>query len=156
MDMITWAKNELALAGYSESDTEEGPNKWLRENTLELLKVFCEQGHIGFSAPYVVGQFSRLASWRPLTPLTGADDEWGTDTAPDQNNRFTEVFIDDDGQAFWTRGIVFWRWVEDEETEGRYKSFFTNIKSRVYIEFPFTVPDEPEYREFIEEAISIK
>ena len=145
--MVKWAKRELDLAGYQE-DQEEGPNTWLREGTIELLDTFAKQGHSGMSAPFAVQMFSRLASWKPLTPLTGEEDEW----EQNQNTRFSEVFRDDDGQAYWISGIVFWEWVTDEHiNDGKpFKSYFTSKGSRVNIEFPWMPPDEPEYREWKE------
>ena len=150
-NMETWAERELELAGYKADDAKEGPNKWLREGTLELLKVFGKQGHSGSSAPFAVDQFSRLASWKPLAPLTGDDDEWGTDASPTQNNRFSKVFKDDDGSAYWVDGIVFWEWWTHPETGEKSKAYFTSRGSRVEITFPFTVPDEPEYREKVKD-----
>jgi hypothetical protein len=146
MAILTWAERELELAGHKADDTEDGPNKWMREGTLELLRVFCAQGHSGGSAPYAVDLFQRLASWKPLTQLTGEESEWGTEASPDQNNRFSAVFRDTDGNAHWSGGIVFWEWYEGEDGE-RHKSYFTTKGSSVPIEFPFTVPDKPEYRE---------
>jgi len=114
---------------------------------LKLLEVFSEEGHSGSSAPYAVHMFSRLASWKPLTPLTGEDDEWNeVGTGAWQNNRASNVFKDETG-AYWSDGIVFWEWYEDQETGKKYKSHFQCRDSRVPITFPFTMPDEPEYRE---------
>jgi hypothetical protein len=59
--MLTWAEDELCLAGYDVNDPEDGPNRWLAEGTLELLKVFAEQGHSGSSAPFAVALFEKLA-----------------------------------------------------------------------------------------------
>jgi hypothetical protein len=42
-NMLKWAENELRLAGYNPNDEEDGPNKWLAEGTLELLKVFSPE-----------------------------------------------------------------------------------------------------------------
>ncbi len=44
MARMEWAEQELKLAGYDINDPEDGPNRWLAEGTLELLKVFSEQG----------------------------------------------------------------------------------------------------------------
>jgi len=54
MAMMEWAEQELKLVGYDINDPEDGPDRWLAEGTLELLKVFSEQGHSGMSAPYAV------------------------------------------------------------------------------------------------------
>lgn len=108
-NMLKWAEEELRYAGYDVNDPEDGPNRWLAEGTLELLKVFAEQGHSGMSAPYAVALFEKLAMWKPITPLTGEDDEWmevGEGTW--QNRRTPEVFKGEDGQAYWMDGRVFW------------------------------------------------
>lgn len=148
MAIVNWAENELELAGYRADDKEEGPNKWLREGVLDLLRVFADQGHSGSSAPYAVGIFERLASWKPLTPLTGHDDEWNeVGEGVYQSKRASNVFKDSDGNAYQIDGIVFWEWFEDEETGERHKSYFTCSDSRVPVTFPYTVPDKPEYQE---------
>ena len=144
--MTDWAKRELDLAGYGE-DQEEGPNTWLRENVLELLEVFSGQGHSGSSAPFAIELFYNLARWKPLTPLTGEDDEWiEVGDGVFQNRRASSVFKEN-GQARWIDGIVFWEWFQDEETGEQFKSYFTSRDSSVPISFPFAMPDKPEYRE---------
>lgn len=147
-NMLKWAKAELKLAGYDVNDPEDGPNRWLAEWTLELLKVFSEQGHSGMSAPYGVALFEKLALWKPIAPLTGKDDEWnevGSDLW--QNKRCPSVFKGADGQAFWADGRVFWEWYSalDIDDGKPYKSHYTSSGSRVNIEFPWTQPDSPEY-----------
>lgn len=147
-NMLKWAENELLLAGYNKDDQEDGPNKWLAEGTLELLKVFSDQGHSGMSAPYAVALFEKLASWKPITPLTGADDEWqdvGEETW--QNTRNYSVFKGNDGQAYWTEGRIFWEWFSSPDIDdGKpYKTYFTARGSRMNIEFPWTQPDKPEF-----------
>jgi hypothetical protein len=152
--MLEWAKQELDLAGYPE-DSDEEMDVWMRNDVLKLLEVFTEQGHSGMSAPFAIAMFNRLASWKPLTPLTGADDEWnevGDDTW--QNRRDSEVFKKADGQAYWMNGIVWYRWVKDNPEDINaepYQSYFTNRESRVNITFPWTRPEKPEYREWKED-----
>jgi hypothetical protein len=146
--MLEWATEELKLAGYDIDDPEDGPNRWLAEGTLELLKVFADQGHSGFSASYAIALFEKLASWKPLTPLTGEDDEWNeVGTNVWHNRRNPSVFKKEDGQAYWMDGRVFWEWFSHPEIDdGKpYKSHYTSRDSRVYITFPWTQPDKPEY-----------
>ena len=148
MSMLEWAEQELRYAGYDINDPEDGPNKWLAEGTLELLKVFTEQGHSGSSAPYAVALFEKLAMWKPIAPLTGEDDEWndvGEDTW--QNRRNSAVFKKEDGQAYWIEGRVFWKWATHPEIDdGKpFKSYYTSRDSRVNITFPWTQPDQREY-----------
>lgn len=147
-NMLKWAEEELRYAGYDINDPEDGPNRWLAEGTLELLKVFSEQGHSGMSAPYAVALFEKLASWKPIAPLTGEDDEWmevGTDVW--QNKRMPNIFKGEDGQAYWMDGRVFWEWYSapDIDDGKPFKSHYTSRESRVFIEFPWTQPDKPEY-----------
>jgi len=67
------ALREFKAVGYDLNDKDEGPDKWIMENVLELLEVFGEQGHSGFSAPICISMFRQLAMFEPLGPLTGAD-----------------------------------------------------------------------------------
>ena len=148
MNMQSWAERELEAAGYRADDQEDGPNKWMREGTLELLEVFGKQGHSGASAPIAVNLFQRLASWKPLGPLSGEDHEWNEVSGGTfQNNRASNVFKDSDGSAYQIDGIVFWEWCTDEETGEKRKSYFTFGDSRVPVTFPYVVPEKPEYRE---------
>lgn len=150
MNMIDWAKHELTLAGYGENLPDDNMNKWMRDATLKLLEAFCDEGHSGGSAPFAISLFQRLASWKPISPLTGADDEWNkVGTGVWQNRRASNIFKDETG-AYWIDGIVFWEWYTDPDTGKKHKSYFTSRDSRVPITFPFMMPDEPEYRERME------
>jgi len=147
-NMLKWATDELRLAGYDVNDPEDGPNRWLAQGTLELLKVFAEQGHSGSSAPYAVALFEKLAMWKPIAPLTGEDDEWnGVGSNTWQNRRNSSVFKDVEGNAYWIEGRVFWEWVSYPDIDNckPYKTHFTSRDSRVNITFPWTQPDSPEY-----------
>lgn len=147
-NMLIWAEQELRYAGYDINDPEDGPKRWLAEGTLELLKVFADQGHSGMSAPFAVALFEKLAMWKPIAPLTGKDDEWNdVGEGTWQNRRNSAVFKKEDGQAYWMDGRVFWEWYSSHEhDDGKpFKSYYTSSGSRVNIEFPWTQPDKPEY-----------
>ena len=151
MSMMEWAKRELDLAGFKESDDPDVVNNWMRNDVLKLLEMFVEQGHSGFSANYAIKLFQTLASWKPLSPLTGEPDEW-TEVSADvwQNKRASNVFKGEDGRAYWSDGVVFWEWHSSPDIDdGKpYKSYFTSRDSRVFIDsFPWTMPEKPEYRE---------
>jgi len=129
-----YALRELRAAGYPPpEEIEEGPNKWIQENILELIRVFAKQGHSGLSAPYCIAMFEKLALHKPLGPLTGAPEEWTVldydDDMKAQNKRCTHVFRRKDGSAYDSQGRVF------REPNG---SCYTNAKSRVEITFPYT------------------
>lgn len=135
--MIDWAKNELELL---EKQCTEGDGlemqKLMSEDIMELITKFVYQGHTGTTAAYAIGIFSRLASWRPLTALTGEDDEWNEiRDGFYQNRRYSAVFKED-GRAYNTEGRIF--------SDNGGESFFGTDLSRRYIEFPYTVPKEPE------------
>ena len=138
MSLLAHAESELEMAGYRADDLEDGPNKWMRANVLDLLRLFAEQGHSGHSAPYCIDLFDRLARYQPLGPLTGADEEWNDvsemSTEPMwQNNRCSRVFKGTDGRAYDIEGKVF------RDPDG---ACFTNFESRIYVTFPYTPTTE--------------
>ena len=127
---------ELKVAGYIplDQEQEDGPNKWIQENVLELIRVFAKQGHSGFSASYCISVFSTLAKFEPLGPILGTDDEWNeVGDGVWQNNRCSHIFKDPDGRAYDINGRIF------REPNG---GCYTNSDSRVYIEFPYTPKSE--------------
>ena len=146
---VRHAKREFLALGYKPiAECEEGPDKWVQQNVLELLGVFAEQGHSGFSAPWVISMFSKLANHEPLCPLTGEDHEWndtteyGSSLTSFQNLRCSRVFKDGDGRAYDIYGIVF-EHAPGTKNEG---SCFTGTfsvdgikySSRVDVVFPYT------------------
>ena len=135
-NLIKHAEEEFKRAGYIplHEEQEDGPNAWIQENVIELLKVFSEQGHSGFSAPYCINLFAKLAKFELLTPLTGEDDEWNDvtshvmDQTPTwQNKRCHSVFKTEEG-AYDIDGIVF------RQPNG---CCYTTAKSRVPVTFPY-------------------
>lgn len=132
MSLKEHAEREFAALGWNFS--EEGPEKWMRENALELIDVFSKQGHSGSSAPHLVGIFEKLARYEPLGPITGVADEWSeVGEGMWQNLRCSHVFKDSDGRAYDIEGKIF------RSPNG---SCYTNRESRVYIEFPYTPKHE--------------
>lgn len=131
--MIEWAKNELKRIQHDADGWQDRVDR----DVLEILQVFCNQGHSNFSAPYVMSIVQRLSQFKPLTPLTGEDDEWNeVGSGVYQNKRCSTVFKEADGKAYNSEGKIF--------TDDGGVTWFTNINSRIYIEFPYEVPDKPE------------
>ena len=91
----------------------------------------------------------RVVDFKPLSPLTGEDDEWNEVAGGIfQNNRYGSIFKRD-GKAHWNDGVVvcypsvtFCSWVGLE----------CNKASCPQVEFPFTVPDEPTRIYYIDEC----
>lgn len=140
METKEYGRKELERIGYFK-EGDDPYNDAVANAILELLEVFDKQGHSGFSAPYVIGKFERLAMFKPITPLTGEDDEWDEVPVPGsihfQNKRYSAVFKDKrDSRAYNIKGKIF--------SDDGGKTWFTNKDSKVYIDFPYTVPDHPE------------
>lgn len=128
MSLLDFAKNELNLAGVGSPEADYGGA--LNGAVLELIEVFCEQGHSGGSAPMVRSMFNKLADWKPLTPLTGADTEWNeVGTGVYQNNRCSSVFKNPELGAYDIDAFVL-----TDEDGCRYTSF----ASREPVTFPYT------------------
>lgn len=76
-DLMNFAKSEMKLAGIS---------KTTQKQVMEMMEAFAEEGHSGASAHYTLAAmrprtnveriFKKLASFTPLTPLTGKPSEW--------------------------------------------------------------------------------
>ena len=132
--LAKFAKEELERIGMYPG--EGGYNGSVATAIYDLIKLFSEQDHTGFTASYTIGAFYKLAMWRPLAPLTGKDDEWndiGHGTY--QNKRYSGVFKDATG-AYDIHGKIFSR-------DGG-KTWFEDTNSWVDITFPYIVPNEPE------------
>lgn len=150
MSMLDYAKKELDIIGMTD-DSEDEMNRMMRKHILHMVNEFAEEGHSGFSAGYALNILKSLLAFKPLAPLTGADDEWNeVGDGLWQNRRASDVFKDENG-AYWSGGLVFWEWYTDKQTGEKFKSYFTSRESRVRIEsFPWTMPDKSEYKEWIE------
>lgn len=88
MSLVEYAKGELNRVDL-EYDGEVG------KAALAIVELFSTQGHSGGSAAITISVVERLLRFRPLTPLSGEDDEW-TEVGPQlwQNKRSPSVFKD--------------------------------------------------------------
>lgn len=111
---------------------DDGPNRWMAEHMVRMLRLFATEGHSGSSAPFAVAVFKELAMFQPWGPLTGVEDEWGEPYEPggtQQNKRCGHVFRDADGTAYDSQGRIF------REPSG---ACYTSFGSRVLVTFPYT------------------
>lgn len=134
MGLKEHAEAELKKLGEDEIQIK------INEQILEIIDVFGNQGHTGFTANYAINILSRLLRYLPLQPLTGEDDEWvEVGEGIEQNKRFGEVFRTnhDNKTAYWSCGRIF------SNDDG--KSWYSNKDSHVNIDFPYNVPDKPEF-----------
>lgn len=96
-ELVKFAKAELRAAGLFDSDAEYGGE--IAPCVVAMMETFTAYGHSGGSAGQTLALFTKLATHKPLTPLTGEDDEWADpmgDGQTLQNKRCSTVFKDDD------------------------------------------------------------
>lgn len=146
--LVYHAKAELDAIGMTE-DSEDEMNRMMRKHLLHMVTEFAKEGHSGFSASYAINALNKLFDFKPLSPLSGKDEEW-TEVSENlwQNKRCGSVFKGEDGVAYNIDGRVFYEWYTDDETNEKYKSYFSNYYSRTKVEFPYVVPDKPTYVEW--------
>lgn len=137
-NLVKHAERELALA-IPHDDEYDG---MIREAVLTIVRAFAEQGHSGMSAAITTAMIDKLLRFEPLTPLTGAEDEWVVldyaDHIRAQNKRCGRVFQRADGTAYDVEGKVF------EDLDG---SRWTNGDSHTEVTFPYTPKTEVVLRD---------
>lgn len=140
MSVVEFAKSEMNRMWLEADEIQD----MVKSNVIELLEVFEKQGHSGFSAPYVLNVFNKLAMFKPIVQLTGEDSEWAdVGNGMYQNNRCPAVFKDGkDGDAYWLDGNIF------RDQNG---CTFTNEHSRVKVVFPWVMPESKIIDVFIKE-----
>jgi hypothetical protein len=150
-NLMDHAWSEFRAAGWCDhkNNFHDEMQESMCKHVLDLLIVFSQEGHSGSTAPYAINLFSTLAKYKPIAPLTGEECEW-VDVAEYngspmwQNKRCSSVFKDETG-TYDIDGRVFWEWYKDDKTGEIHKTYFTSKGSRVYITFPYTKPERPEY-----------
>lgn len=100
--LVAHAEYELKRAGLFEKDSDyDGA---IGDDTLELIRVFAQQGHSGGSASRVRELFQLLANYKALVALTSAPDEWraveGFEKPTLQSTRQSSCFSQDGGRTF--------------------------------------------------------
>ena len=143
MSLTSYAESELARIPHD----EDGMQDLIDKNVLEILKIFGEQGHSGFSAGYTISVLERLLRFKPLTPLTGEEDEWNDISHGTlQNKRCSSVFKNSDGTCHDIDGII----VSDDGGI----TWFHSSRFRKEVTFPYAAPTHPEkvYIEYTEDV----
>lgn len=145
MNIIEFSENELNLLLKNCKDADAVQvQKEINSNIMEIVKLFAQQKYSGFSAGYVLNIIERLLKYKPLTPLTGEDDEWEEVSISDtqkvlQNKRCPQVFK----EINETNGVVY-------DSEGKMFSsdnghtWWHTSESRVNVTLPYSVPQSPE------------
>ncbi|MCK4518395.1 hypothetical protein KAT92_06465 [Candidatus Babeliales bacterium] len=125
---------ELRIAGMFDKDSDYDGD--IGKSVQQLLKVFRDQGHSGFSAARTAEIFATLVDGKVLTPLKGTPNEWvdvsdecGKDTF--QNKRCGTIFAKtkDGNDAYDINYFIF---------VGKNGVTFTRSdKSSIPISFPY-------------------
>lgn len=110
-ELVKFAKAELRAAGMFDADADF--NGDVAACVVAMMETFTAYGHSGGSAYLTLQAFAKLADHKPLTPLTGEDDEWidrtelNSGTPMWQNKRCSSVFKDkDDAWIIIDKGVV--------------------------------------------------
>lgn len=137
--LLEYARRELELWGAFDNDNLYG--NMVGKAVMELIEVFAGQGHSGTSAAIALRLFSRVADWKPLTPIADDPDQWrdigaeyGTPGIM-QHKRCGTVFKAPNQRPYNGEAVVF------RTADG---VTFTSQDSAREITFPYAVPDSPE------------
>lgn len=130
-NIVSYAEDELRRAGWADEDAFYGD--LMLKAVMRQARLFAIEGHSGMSAGIAMNLAKEVCMFKPLTPLTGDDDEWTLldygDGTKWQNKRASHVFKDADGNAYDIEGRIF------REPSG---ACFTGKDSRVPVTFPYT------------------
>ncbi len=100
--LVDHAERELRAAGLFDEDSDYGG--MLGPAVLELVKLFAEQGHSGFSAHLTLSIFNRVASYKTLVPLPDpliAKEYMEVHEQTLQSTRRSSVFSEDGGKTWY-------------------------------------------------------
>lgn len=129
-------------------DGEAGPNEWMAQHFVDMVRAFSTEGHSGMSAGWAIASLNPLLSFKPLGPLQGTDDEWCSlnygDDMKAQNKRCGHVFKRGDGTAYDGEAVIF-REPNGECFTSRHSSqeiTFPYTPRRVYADVPFEATEE--------------
>lgn len=145
MSAIEYAKSELERIPKD----KDGMQDMINEKILQIVEMFSGQGHSGFSAGYAISVMERLLRFKPLTPLTGKDDEWNEVSSGSlQNKRCSSVFKHDDGTCEDIDGIIV--------SDNGGITWFSSGRFRKKVTFPYMPPihSEKVYIEYTEDVPS--
>ena len=125
---------ELRIAGMVDKDSDYDGD--IGKSVQQLLKVFRDQGHSGFSAARTAEIFATLIDGKVLIPLKGTSDEWEdvseySDGPLFQNKRCSQVFAKtkDGDNAYDINYFIF---VDNNGT-----TFTRGDRSSIPISFPY-------------------
>ena len=123
IEFAKWQLNKL-LEKCTDEDSKTMQNM-MNNDVLELLKVFSEQGHSGFSAPIATRLFYKLANHKLIAEVEDNPDDWDENG---QHKYISSVFKREDGTCYYMYGRLF--------AEPGSDNFFYNRASNIDVTFP--------------------
>jgi len=134
-NLVSFAESELARL---EKD-EDGMQGKMNKHILQMVQLFSDENHSGFSAHYAISMLNRLLRYLPLSPIEDNPEDWiDCGGGSFQHKRCGRVFKNKDnfdGKAYILNGKVF--------SDDGGKTWFSNINSALPIDFPYYVPLYP-------------
>ena len=140
--LVEFAEDELnrLLKGCTDSEALK-MQKSVNQDILDIVKMFSNQGHSGFSAQYSLNLLRRLLNYKPLSEITDDESEWiELNYTPDiayQCKRCPSLFKDNEGRVYNVEGKIF--------SDDNGHTWYTCKDSCVYVKLPYTVPERAEY-----------
>ena len=133
LESAEWQLNKV-LEKCTDTD-ERYMQEMMNNDVIELLKVFEEQGHSGFSASWAINLFSKLAKYKLITEIEDNPEDWDENG---QHKYISSIFKRDDGTCYYMYSRLF--------AEPNSDNFFYNKASNVDITFPIKLYDlQSEY-----------
>jgi hypothetical protein len=137
--ILTSENASAALKKFVENNTRPSPEvdeflmrmgQAMADHLCALYGVVEEENWDREKREALAKIFKNVLMFKPLSPLTGQDDEWDRCGIHEfQNNRLSSVFKKADGQAYYIDGIVF------RDSRG---GCYIGKYSFVNVDFPYT------------------
>lgn len=155
MDMLEWAKNEIAIASKRErGDKPEG--EWdygcaCYDSALRAFESLLGDGHSGMSIGFTKNILNRLIDGKPLTPIEDVEEVWNyTHSNKDgsksyQCKRMSSLFkkVAQDGSVTYSDINRYYCTNEENPHVSWHNGFVAKIYDEMY---PLTLPYMPNGR----------
>lgn len=138
---INHALSEFVYAKWMTADGvfDDEMQESMCQNLVDVIELVASQGHSGFSIQYLVNCLTLLLKNEPITPLTGAPDEWVKfDDTLYMNKRCLRVAkYGENKPAYDIDGVVYYEKTIDSDGKESRTGFFTKTPTTP-ITFPYT------------------
>ena len=144
-EIIEYAKSELSKSGWVNEYGECINDEYILQvricrRLIEMFQFMENTNNQVEGIDILLDFVDRLTNLKPITPLTGEDDEWEEiSTGNYQNKRCKSVFKTNEtvkGQAFDLEHTIFWKWTTDSLGK-KEKNFFITYDSTAPVTFPY-------------------